>query len=70
MGLSLLDGAIIFVYLAGVTVAGTLIAGRQKTSREFFLGGRQLAWWAVGLSLVAGETSTLTFISIPGLAYT
>lgn len=70
MGFSLLDYAIVFIYLAGVTIAGVLIAGRQKSSRDYFLGGKQLAWWSVGFSIVASETSTLTFISIPGLAYT
>ncbi len=41
----------------------------QKTSRDYFLGGKKLSWWSVGFSIVASETSTLTFISIPGLAY-
>jgi solute:Na+ symporter, SSS family len=70
LGFSLLDYAIVFIYLTGVTVAGVLIAGRQKSSRDYFLGGKELAWWSVGFSIVASETSTLTFISIPGLAYT
>ena len=45
------------------------IAGRQKSSRDYFLGGKDMAWWSVGFSIVASETSTLTFISVPGLAY-
>lgn len=69
MGFSPLDYAIVVLYLAGVTVAGILIAGRQRSSRDYFLGGKQMAWWAVGFSIVASETSTLTFISVPGLAY-
>jgi SSS family solute:Na+ symporter len=69
MGFSPLDYAIVIVYLAGVTVAGVLIAGRQKDSRDYFLGGKKMSWWSVGFSIVASETSALTFISIPGLAF-
>ncbi|MBI3587400.1 MAG: sodium/solute symporter [Ignavibacteriales bacterium] len=69
MGFTPLDYAIVGVYLVGVTVIGSLIAGKQKTSRDYFLGGKEMAWWSVGFSIVASETSTLTFISIPGLAY-
>jgi SSS family transporter len=69
VGFSAVDYTIIAVYLIGVTVAGGFIARRQKTSRDYFLGGKQMAWWSVGFSIVASETSTLTFISVPGLAY-
>lgn len=69
MGFSPLDYIIVIVYLSGVTVAGVLVAGRQKDSRDYFLGGKQMSWWSVGFSIVATETSTLTFISIPGLAF-
>lgn len=70
MGFSVIDYAIVILYLIGVTVAGTLIAGKQKSSRDYFLGGKEMSWWSVGFSIVASETSALTFISIPGLAYT
>ncbi|MDD8017584.1 MAG: sodium:solute symporter [Bacteroidota bacterium] len=70
MGFSFLDYSIVALYLIGVTSIGTLVAGRQKTSQDYFLGGRKMSWWSVGFSIVASETSTLTFISIPGLAYT
>ena len=69
MGFAPLDYAIVAVYLVGVTVAGILISGRQRSSRDYFLGGKAMSWWSVGFSIVASETSTLTFISIPGLAY-
>ncbi|HCA78568.1 MAG TPA: sodium:solute symporter [Bacteroidetes bacterium] len=70
MGFSGLDYAIVGVYLIGVTVIGTWIAGKQESTRDYFLGGKEMSWWSVGFSIVASETSTLTFISIPGLAYT
>jgi SSS family solute:Na+ symporter len=69
LGFALLDYAIVILYLTGVTAAGSYIARKQRTSRDYFLGGKEMAWWSVGFSIVASETSTLTFISIPGLAY-
>jgi SSS family solute:Na+ symporter len=69
VGFAAIDYLIVGVYLLGVTLAGILIAGRQKSSRDYFLGGKEMAWWSVGFSIVASETSTLTFISVPGLAY-
>ncbi len=69
MGFSFIDYTIVAVYLIGVTVIGIIIAGKQRTSKDYFLGGKEMSWWSVGFSIVASETSTLTFISIPGLAY-
>ncbi len=69
MGFTSLDYVIVCLYLVGVSLAGIIIAGRQKTSRDYFLGGKEMSWWAVGFSIVASETSTLTFISVPGLAF-
>ena len=69
MGFTPLDYAIVASYLLGVTLAGSLLARRQKNARDYFLGGKRLPWWAVGFSIVASETSTLTFISVPGLAF-
>ncbi len=69
MGFSAIDYIIVVVYLAGVTIAGSYIARNQKNTRDYFLGGKELSWWSVGFSIVASETSTLTFISVPGLAY-
>ena len=69
MNFSIIDYIIVFVYLIGVVVFGIITSGKQKNTKDYFLGGKKLAWWAVGLSIVASETSTLTFISIPGLAY-
>lgn len=69
MNFTSLDYAIVFVYLSASVIAGFLTARKQADSRDYFLGGKELKWWAVGFSIVASETSTLTFISIPGLAY-
>jgi SSS family transporter len=67
--LSPLDLAIIAVYLAGITLFGLRFRKRQKSMRDYFLADRNIPWWAIALSIVAAETSTLTIISIPGLAY-
>jgi solute:Na+ symporter, SSS family len=69
VGFSALDYTIVAVYLLGVTIIGIWIAGKQKTSRDYFLGGKEMSWWSVGFSIVASETSTLTFISVPGLSF-
>src|SRR5579863_10348732 len=69
MGLNKLDFAIIAVYLAGITLFGLRFRKRHRTLRDYFLAGREIPWWAISLSIVAAETSTLTIIRIPGLAY-
>ncbi len=69
MGFAPIDYAILFVYLIGVTVLGSWLGRHQKNTRDYFLGNRNLPWGAICFSVVATETSTLTFISIPGLAY-
>ena len=69
MGFTPLDYGILFVYLIGVTILGSWFGKYQKDTRDYFLGDRNLPWGAVCFSVVATETSTLTFISIPGLAY-
>jgi len=69
MGLNSLDLIIIAVYLAGITLFGLRFRKRQRSLRDYFLADRNIPWWAIALSIVAAETSTLTIISIPGLAY-
>src|SRR3982750_654843 len=69
MGLNHLDFAIIGLYLAGITLFGLRFRKKQRTLRDYFLAGRDIPWWAIGLSIMAAETSTLTIISIPGLSY-
>lgn len=69
MGFTLIDGIVIVVYLIVVAVFGIWSAGTQKTTTDYFLGGSEMPWWAILFSVVATETSTLTFISIPAVAY-
>ena len=69
MGLNRLDLVIVAIYLLGITLFGLRFRKRQKSLREYFLADRNIPWWAIALSIVAAETSTLTIISIPGLAY-
>lgn len=69
MVLTWLDYAIIAGYLAAITLFGSYFARFQKTTRDYFLTGRSVPWWAICFTVVATETSTLTFISVPGSAY-
>ena len=69
MGFTTLDYAIVVVYLVGMAIFGVLSGGKQHSTRDYFLGSKTIPWWAVCFAIVATETSTLTFISIPGLAY-
>jgi len=69
MGLNAFDLAIIAIYLVGITLFGLRFRKQQRSLRDYFLADRNVPWWAIALSIVAAETSTLTIISIPGLAY-
>ncbi len=69
MGFGTFDYLVVILYLGGVTVFGILISGRQRSTSDYFLGGHKIPWWVVLFSVVATETSTLTFISIPAVAY-
>ncbi|MFL5576452.1 MAG: sodium:solute symporter [Gemmatimonadaceae bacterium] len=64
-----LDAVVLLVYLAGTTALGIWVGRRQKDARDYFVADRAIPWWAVMFSVVASETSALTFISTPGLAY-
>lgn len=69
LGFTPLDLVVLVVYLAGVTAWGAWLGRDQKGGTDYFLGSRSLPWVAVMLSVVATETSTLTFLSIPGVSY-
>lgn len=64
-----LDFFVLIAYLAGTTALGLWIGRKQKSANDYFIAERSIPWWAVMFSVVASETSALTFISIPGLAY-
>jgi solute:Na+ symporter, SSS family len=66
---STLDFLVLAVYLLGTTALGIRLGRRQESSRDYFVGTGKTSWWAIMLSVVATETSSLTFISVPGLAY-
>src|SRR5581483_12399461 len=68
-GLNALDFVVIVAYLLGVTLVGVWAGRRQRDAKDYFVARREIPWWAVLFSIVASETSALTFISIPGLAY-
>src|SRR5258706_3666203 len=61
--------AIILIYLVAVIVAGAWFGKRQNSTARYFFAGRNVPWWAVSASIVATETSTITFISVPGIVY-
>ena len=64
-----LDYAVIAAYLAAITAFGSWFARYQHTTQDYFLSGHSVPWWAVCCTVVATETSTLTFIGIPATAY-
>jgi SSS family transporter len=64
-----LDLAVILAYLAAITWFGAHFRSGQKTLRDYYLGGRTAPWWAICLSIVSAETSTLTIVGTPGLAF-
>jgi solute:Na+ symporter, SSS family len=69
MRLTPLDLVIIAVYLAGITLFGIALRKGQTTVRDYFLGGRTAPWWALTFSIAATETSTLTIVGTPALAF-
>ena len=65
-GLELIDHAVVVVYLPGLLLLGYFFSRRQKTREEYFVAGRGMAWFAVGLSIMATLMSTITYLSTPG----
>ena len=64
-----LDLAIVAVNVLGMTLVGVWFTRRQKDLKTYFVGGRDVGWFMVLMSIVATETSAVTFLSVPGLAY-
>jgi len=69
MRLHTIDLAILTVYLIAITLFGLRFRKSQRSLRDYFLADRNIPWWAIALSIVAAETSTLTVIGTPGIAY-
>jgi len=69
MPIGSLDLAIVVVYLLGTIALGVWLGRGQGTAKDYLLGGRDLPWSALLISIVATETSTITFLSVPGLVY-
>jgi SSS family transporter len=69
MQLNPTDIAVILVYLIGTTLFGAYLGRGQRNVNDYFVSGRGVPWWAVAISIVATETSTVTFISVPGFAF-
>jgi SSS family transporter len=68
--LSGVDLALVAIYLVGITIFGLRFRGaKDRSLKNYFLAGNTIPWWAIGLSIVSAETSTLTIISIPGVAF-
>jgi len=64
-----IDLGVILVYLIGITLFGARFRKGQSTLKDYFLGGREAPWWAIGFSIVSAETSTLTVIGTPALSF-
>jgi solute:Na+ symporter, SSS family len=64
-----IDLVIVIAYLLGITLLGLRFRQQQHDVKDYFLGGRSAPWWALALSIVATETSTLTIIGTPAIAY-
>ena len=69
MGFSTIDYAVLLVYLVGITIFGTLFRGSQRSVKDYFVGARNVHWLVISLSIVATETSTLTLVGVPAIAY-
>ena len=64
-----IDLAVVALYVVGITWFGARFRRSQRTLRDYFLGGRNTPWWAIAFSIVSAETSTLTVIGTPALAF-
>ncbi len=70
MGFSTIDYAVLAAYLIGITWFGSRFRKSHRSVKDYFVGNRQTSWIVISLSIVATETSTLTLIGVPALAYT
>ena len=69
MVLGTIDYAIIIIYLVGTVVFGAYIGRKIKSGKDYFLAGRSLPWWAIGMSLVVSDIGAVDMVGIAGSAY-
>lgn len=69
MGFSTVDYAVLLIYLVGITIFGTMFRKSQKNVKDYFIGAKNIHWLVISLSIVATETSTLTLVGVPAIAY-
>jgi SSS family solute:Na+ symporter len=69
MGFSTLDYVVLLAYLVGITIFGVMFRKSQKSVKDYFVGAKNINWVVISLSIVATETSTLTLIGVPAIAY-
>jgi SSS family solute:Na+ symporter len=69
MGFSWIDYVVLAAYLVGITIFGVLFRKQQRTVKDYFVGAKNINWVVISLSIVATETSTLTLIGVPAIAY-
>src|SRR5262249_27817220 len=69
LGFSAIDYAVLVFYLVGITVLGSWFRRSQRTVKDYFLGSKNISWFVISVSIVATETSTLTLVGVPALAY-
>src|SRR5207248_9189347 len=67
--LSPIDLAIVAAYIVAMTVMGAWFTRKQKDLQAYFVGGRNVGWFMILVSIVATETSAVTFLSVPGVPY-
>ena len=67
--MQVIDIVVVIAYLIATAWLGLKLSGKQSDAKDYFLGGRDIPWWAVCLSVVATETSALTVIGIPVMSY-
>src|SRR5437870_12553266 len=63
------DWGVILIYLLAIIALGVWFGKDQQNTRDYFLGGKNIPWWGIGLSILAAETSALTIIGVPAMAY-
>src|SRR5262245_6628335 len=69
MGFSAIDYGVLALYLVGITIFGSRFRSRHRSVADYFIGQRTTSWWIISLSIVATETSTLTLIGVPAIAF-